>query len=319
MQCGRGMEASQAKLDISQQDVERIVILCKVAKINGAMLSLKDVVSLTTLNATEEELQRLWVSTDALNSGYSVNSGYIFERNLGVDFEFKNLASRLQDRNRADRNLQEARRFTSLIHSPGVRVIAVSGSTSYHSARQDDDVDFFCVTRKNEMWVFMLKTLLLARIHRLRHSHEPSVCISCVMDEGRAIEEFSEAKDPLFARDALTARPLHGLEYFEGLLTRGAWMKNFYPNLYWSKLKGKTVGSINNDSGSSAIKRILNSYLYHIVAGYIRLKSNLLNRRLTKEGKVSSIFAVRLGEDHCIYESVRYRQLREMYTKFPDR
>ncbi|MBI3023847.1 MAG: hypothetical protein HYY68_09040 [Thaumarchaeota archaeon] len=96
-------------------------------------------------------------------------------------------------------------------------------------------------------------------------------------------------------------------------------MKNFYPKLYLSKMNSKRINSMNNDSGSSAIKRILNSYLFHVVGRYIRLKSSLLNRRLAKEGKMSSIFAVRMGEDHCIYESVRYRQLRELYSKFPDR
>ncbi len=313
------MEASQAKLDISQQDVERIVILCNVAKVNGAILSLKDVVLLTTSNATEEELERLWVNNEALNSAYSVDSGYIFERNPGVESEFKNLVTCTQYKDRADWNFQHARRFTSFIRSPGVRLVAVSGSTSYDSARRDDDVDFFCVTRKNNMWVFMLKSLLLARINQLWHRDGPSVCFSCVMDEGRAIEEFSEAEDPLFARDALTARPLYGLEYFQGLLTAAAWMGNFYPKLYWSKLRGKTIDSINNGSGSSALKKILNSYVFHVVGRYIRLKSYLLNRRLAKQGKMSSIFAVRLGEDHCIYESVKYMQLRETYSKFSER
>ncbi len=313
------MEASQAKLDISQQDVKRIAILCNVAKVNRAMLTLKDVLSLTTLDASEEELEMLWSSNEALNSAYSVNSGFISEKNPSVDHKLKNLVTNLQDNNRADKNFKQARRLTSFIRSPSVRLVAVSGSTSYDSARRDDDVDLFCVTRKNEMWFFMVKTLLLARISRLGHRAEPSVCFSCVMDEGRAIEEFTEAKDPLFARDALTAKPLHGLEYLQGLLTRAAWMKNFYPKLYLSKLDGRRVHSINNDSGSSEIKRILNSYLFYVVGRYIRLKSNLLNRRFTKEGKVSSIFATRVGEDHCIYESVRYRQLREIYSKFPDR
>lgn len=319
MLCGRGMEPSQTKLDISLQDVERIAVLCNVAKVNRTMLTLKDVASLTNLNASEEELERLWGSNEVLNSAYSVNSGFIFEKNLGVNPEFENAVANLQNSTQADWNLQQARRFTSLIRSPSVRLIAVSGSTSYDAAHQDDDVDFFCVTRKNEMWFFMVKTLLLARINRLGHRDEPSVCLSCVMDDGRAIAEFNEAKDPLFARDALTAKPLHGLEYFQGLLTRATWMKNFYPKLYLSKMNGKRINSMNNDSGSSAIKRILNSYLFHVVGRYIRLKSNLLNRRLAKEGKTSSIFAVRMGEDHCIYESVRYRQLRETYSKFPDR
>lgn len=313
------MEASQAKLDISQQDVERIAILCKVAKVNRAMLPLKDVVSLTTLSASEEELEKLWGSNEALNSAFSINSGFIFEKNDSVDPKFKNLVTNLQDNDQAECNFQHASRLTSFIRSPSVRLVAVSGSTAYDSARRDDDVDFFCVTKKNEMWFFMVKTLLLARINRLGHRGEPSVCFSCVMDEGRAMEQFSEAKDPLFARDALTAKPLHGLEYFQGLLTRATWMKNFYPRLYSSKLNGKRVRPINNDSGSSAIRRILNSYLFHVVGRYIRLKSNLLNRRLAKEGKMSSIFAVRMGDDHCIFESVRYRRLREMYSKFPDR
>lgn len=137
------------------------------------------------------------------------------------------------------------------------------------------------------------------------------------MDEGHASEEFGKEQDPLFARDALTARTIHGLEYFQELLTEAPWMKNFYPKLYQSKVKGETSFSSKNNSRSSVIKRVINSYLFHVLGNYIRLKSNLLNRRLTKERRSSSIFTVRLGEDHCIYESVRYRKLRETYSRFP--
>ncbi len=311
------MEASETRLDISQRDVERIVILCNVAKANGAILSLKDVALLTTLNVNEEELERLWVNNDSLNSAYSVSSGYIFERNPSIDSHSKNLVTCVEGKDRANRNFTHARTFTSFILSRAVRLVAVSGSTSYNSAGRDDDVDFFCVTRKNAMWLFMLKSLLLARIKRFGHRDDPSICFSCVMDEGRAIDEFSEAKDPLFARDALTARPLYGLEYFRGLLTMATWMGNFYPKLYQSKLEGKTVDSVKNGPGPSSLKKIVNSYLFHVVGRYIRLKSNLLNRRLAMERKASSVFIVRMGEDHCIYESMRYRQLREMYSGFP--
>ncbi|MBI3022665.1 MAG: hypothetical protein HYY68_02930, partial [Thaumarchaeota archaeon] len=107
------MEPSRTKLDISPQDVERIAVLCDVAKVNRAMLTLKDVVSLTNLDASEEELERLWVSNEALNSTYSVNSGLIFEKNLGVDPEFGNRVANLQNGTQANWNFQQARRFTS--------------------------------------------------------------------------------------------------------------------------------------------------------------------------------------------------------------
>ena len=58
---------------------------------------------------------------------------------------------------------------------------------------------------------------------------------------------------------------------------------------------------------------LLNTFLYHTLGVFLRMKSWTLNRRLTKAGWHSAIFVTRLGPGHYIYESNRYRKLRKMY------
>ncbi len=132
------------------------------------------------------------------------------------------------------------------------------------------------------------------------------------MDEEYAQGEFASSQDALFARDALTTRVLHGIEYYNALLVRCGWMANYFPRLYHSHVdRSGHAASIPSDT--PVFKRVVNMFLYHTAGAYIRVKSYLLNRKLAKEGKTDSNFLLRIGRDHCIYESFSYMKLRSMY------
>jgi hypothetical protein len=58
----------------------------------------------------------------------------------------------------------------------------------------------------------------------------------------------------------------------------------------------------------------VNALLYLTVGTYIRMKAHMLNRRYRSKGNTSALFRVRMGIDHCVYESNRYHMLRGMYN-----
>ncbi|MDA4131857.1 MAG: hypothetical protein OK454_01850, partial [Thaumarchaeota archaeon] len=141
----------------------------------------------------------------------------------------------------------------------------------------------------------------------------PPFCFSYVIDEERARTEFGEAKDGLFARDALSAHVLAGRDFYRSLLIAGSWMQGYFPRMYARRV-------VNRDAdGRPATPRagsaLLNSFLFYSVGTYVRMKAALLNRQYRRRGETSAVFQSRIGKDHCVYESNRYRRLRRMYSK----
>ena len=89
--------------------------------------------------------------------------------------------------------------------------VAVAGTNSYLSAVEGDDIDYYCITKTDGMWAFMLKALILSRIRSLREKGAPPLCFSYVMDERQARDE-PRAED---------RRPRPGHAHREGDLRRG--------------------------------------------------------------------------------------------------
>jgi len=305
------METSQPRFVIGEKEVAEISSYCRIAKANSSRLTVTELLQLTTADATEEDLLGAWGENATLSSMYQVESGYIVERGQGggvaspteVDVEEGNRA-------RARTNISAARELARICADDRVELLAVSGGNSYKSARDGDDIDFFCVTTKDSLWLFMLKSLLVARLYQLTRRSAP-FCFSYVMDEDRALREFAETGDGLFARDALAAEVLVGRGFYRSLLLQATWMQSFFPRMYHRGLSAAEEGG--RDRQRKRGSRTLNAFLYYTVGGYVRMKAYLLNRRYRSRGNVASVFRVRIGTDHCIYESNRYQRLRSMY------
>jgi len=223
-------------------------------------------------------------------------------------------------RERASANLQGATRFGRSIVR-GTVLVSVSGSNSYLSASENEDVDFFCITSTNGMWKFMLKALVLARIHRLANRDVPELCFSCVMDEKWAAQAFRKRQPPIFARDALTAKVISGTAAYDSLLKEASWMESYFPAFYRMRLREAELGEPHGPGPVAAVKGgsvVVNSLLYLIVGSFLRVKSWALNRRLTKEARHSSVFETKIGRGHYIYESNRYRNLSVIYEELAE-
>lgn len=291
-------------LDLEQ----KVRLFCSVAKANGSLLSLGELLELLPEQRTQTELELAIKSSPGLDSTYEVRSGFIVERSAGRPAETRDAAGRLK----AKSNRLQAEGIAPLLNAPGARTIGISGSTSYGSASKSEDLDFFCVTDVDSLWIFLTRALVVSRAIKYLRRPAPEICLSCTIDTEYAERFFSTRNDPLFARDALSMIVLSGKDYYRHLIGKGLWMRSVYPLLYSTRL-GDHRAAVSADSESSIGRRVLNRLLYATVGNYIRFKSFIHNREFLKRGQSDSVFKLLLGENHCIYESVRYTKIKRMY------
>jgi hypothetical protein len=306
----------RVRTKLTERQSREIETYCRIARENGALISLRELMGLASIDASEEELENAFLFDPRLLSNFILESGYVLERASGSEEAARKIVvEQEQSRTRARANLTIASAFGRFL-AKGTVLVSVSGANSYLSATENEDIDFFCITKTDGMWPFMLKGLLLARIYRLANRKVPELCFSCEMDEARADQEFKVRQDPIFARDALTAKVIKGRTALHGLLKEAQWMHSYFPAFYGMRIN-ETDPEARSPSGDEAEARkgspLLNSFLYYTLGSFLRMKSWALNRRFTRKGRRSSIFAARISKSCCIYESNRYTSLRRMY------
>jgi hypothetical protein len=309
-------------LSLTEKQEREIEAFCHIAKENGAAISLRELIELAAIDASEHELATAFHSHSKLRSKYLLESVYVLEKLAANEESWQQtVEGEEKRRERGRENLRRATKFGQVLVN-GTILVSVSGANSYLSAREDEDIDFFCVTKTDSLWPFMLRALILARIHRLANRDMPEICFSCIMDEKWATKEFRERQHAIFARDALTAKVIGGWTTYHSLLEEARWMESYFPAFYTIRLRESDVaeGGGPSSRNASAHKEkavssstLLNSFLYHTLGSFLRMKSWALNRRLTKSSRHSSVFFTRIGKGHYIYESNSYRKLRKMY------
>jgi len=291
---------------ISDESISRIDLLYNVAKLNDSALSLSDLGVLLSSETTLRELEDAFASSPVLSSRYNLRSGFIFEK--GKDSA---VAAEVTKRMQALGNVGLGTQIAARLKGKGSVVMAIGGSTSYESVKETDDLDLFCITRADYAWIFLTRALLLLRASRLTSPELAKACLSCVMDQNYADRSFGSEQDPLFARDALNAIVLEGGEEYRRLLLKAEWMSKMFPRLYSSRSAPSEPPETKRNL--SRINRVVNLFLFRTVGTYLKTKSMLENRRIAKYASRGRLFETRLGADHCIYESLRYRQMRELY------
>jgi hypothetical protein len=294
---------------LSNDNVERIALLYHAAKRNGSLVSVRELSRLLREGASESDVEEAITSLPLLSSRFMLMSGYLAERTMTIRTD--SFLSEADNRRVAKANLSHASRFVSLIHSSKFSLVAVSGSTSYGSAAVSRDADLFCVAPSGKMWVSLARSLVMARAHSIVARGSPDFCLSCVMDEAFARGTFERQRSPLFARDALEAKVLRGRDLYESLMRTASWISDYYPVAYREAITPASKAPAKENP--SAFERALNSLLFKTLGRYIQLKSALFNRRLMTAGRSGDMFRVRCGEDHLIYESRRYVELRKEY------
>lgn len=304
-------------VQISDRVVSEIRLLSEIAKANGSLLSLKDVATLTHIDLSEDQLAANWHSIPALTEAYDLKSGFVIERKQGNDATLPITSEVVMEKwARGARYANFAREFASFCRGGETNLVAISGSTSFQSVSETDDLDFFCITKPDSLWMFLTKSLLVSRLFRLFRRDAPRICFSYAVDQGFAEREFATSNDALFARDALATIVIHGDRSYKRLLKRSPWISNYFPQLYQQRTVTADVEQLEEPVAHSTTRSFLNLLLWFLVGNYIATKSSMLNRKFRRQRRFSSLFKVRIGPDHCIFESVRYSGLRRMYNKF---
>src|SRR2546425_6642502 len=299
-------------------EVSRLELLLAIARVKGSSLSAKDIDELTGLLPVGTELGSIWTHIPNLDSRYELQAGLLIEKRAsGSQAPGETLEDSNQRRARAERYIEYAREFSFLSGKRWIRVLSVAGSTSYKATSENDDIDIFCVTEKDSLWIYLTKVLLLARVFKLVRPRSPRFCFSCALDEEYARRVFASPNDALFARDALTTQVLQGSLFYEGLLQMGKWLSDYFPKLYTLR-KAQHAETLEETEVTrpTVARKALNHFLFLTVGDYVRLKSILLNRKLRKTGRPDSLFTIISGRDHFIFESQGYRKLRRIYSEF---
>ena len=303
---------------LDDKQKQAILAYCRIAAAaSGALLSLKDLVELLALDATEQELEGSIVSDGWLAARVFVQSGHVVLREPDSDVATAQKAAEEEDRRRerAMANVEAAKRFARFLGDNAI-FVAVAGTNSYLSAGEGDDIDFYCITKTNTMWRFMLRSLIMSRVSSLtRRRDDKPFCFSFVLDEEQAMNELSRPKDALFARDTLTAKVLSGGEAMYPILEKAAWMRSYFPSLYERKLSElrQAAGPRRTQGGEEGGSRVANLFLFRTLGWYIYLRAWVLNRKLAKFGRKGAIFSTRIGPGQLEYVSRRYVEIGRMY------
>jgi hypothetical protein len=310
-------EGGGLSLDDAQR--EAVVGYCKIAASSGALLSLEDLVQLLATDATEEELGTGISSDEALASEVYVESGLVALLGPGSDRAAARKAIEEADkrRRRALANIEAAKAFSRLFIKETM-LVAVAGTNSYLSAAESDDIDFYCITKTDGMWAFMLRALLLSRVCSLSRRSAPPFCFSYVMDKRQAIDRPTSPMTAVHARDTLTAKLIAGDSAYHAVLESSPWMRSFFPAIYDRRLmeSGSRGGPYPSSERGS---RVVNLWLFRTLGPYLALKAWVLNRKLAKRAKQDSVFKAWIEPGRLEYASRRYAELGKMYQALEKR
>jgi hypothetical protein len=309
---GQGERRGVAFL-LSEGQREAVLEYCRIAAASGALLSIRDLVELLPIDATEEELQGAIASDESLCSKVYVESGLVALMGPGSDVASAREAIEegQRRRRRAISNIEAARVFARLFSKDAV-FVAVAGTNSYLSVAEGDDIDYYCITRTDGMWAFMLKALLLSRIRSTIGREAPPFCFSYVMDERQVKDVSSRPMTAVHARDTLTSKVISGVATYHAILENESWMRSYFPVFYDRRIK-ETAGAQDRSLPARNGSHVLNSWLFLTLGSYLSLKAWILNRKLAKQGRTGAVFRTWIEPGRLEYASRRYVELGKMY------
>ena len=189
---------------------------------------------------------------------------------------------------------------------PVLRSLSVTGSLAFGESSEKDDVDFFAISRRGGVWLFLFLTYVAGRFRRTRP--DPVWCFNTVLEEEVAVGELSKPLGFVMAREILMARCLWGNDYYVHLLQRADWIRREIPRLYEARL-GSTPPPSASPVDPVAMPwplRALNAAIFPLLATYLQLVGLLRNWRFRREGRASELFRTH----------TRYREMRFTSAKF---
>jgi len=172
---------------------------------------------------------------------------YKFDEFYTLQENYSLVMRRRQGNTRAREMMKIAERIATLISAfPFVRGVAVSGSLSKNYADEKSDIDFFIITKKNQLWVS--RTLLHCfKKLTFMFKKEHWFCMNYFVDE-EALQ--IKEKNIFTATEVATLIPLRGISAFDRFYASNKWSRNYLPN-HTMRV------SLENEVRSPFIKKIL--------------------------------------------------------------
>ncbi len=296
---------------------KRIISIVTIASKCGQSMSLREVSLMLAQKLSGEEVLSIIQNDPAYAAQFSLDKGFIVKKGYEHLFHERKVRAKI-----SKVYTQIAELFVrSLIgNNSDVRLVAVCGSVAYGSAKASDDIDLFIVAAKNRLWLVFFKALLLARVYNFKASfagQNTNFCLSYMQDESE-FEKESERKTALLARELLSTVILFGKEFYQTLLFKANWIKDFFPILTALKLSGKGSRDAclsHREEELSLLYDVLNMMIYVLLGKYLQLKASMRNMSYRKHKRNEDIFEAKITKGSCLYNSVRYQELEKMYSE----
>jgi hypothetical protein len=140
--------------------------------------------------------------------------------------DFSSVESRLRGNDLAADYMKIAQRVVFFISQfPFVRGIMISGSLSKNFASPQSDIDFFIITAPNRLWVARLFFVLTQKL--ILRNNPKYLCFNYMIDANHL--ELND-KSQFVALEAVTLIPVYGGAYYQSLLQKNKWIRDYYPN-----------------------------------------------------------------------------------------
>ncbi len=192
--------------------------------------------------------------------------------------------------------------------------VVVTGSTAYGAPAPGDDLDLFVVTRPGAVWLFLAFAYLETRrgYRPDPSAGRPPPCFNFVVDAPGAVRELRRPRGLLVARDALTARPVFGGDFYKRLLGEGAWMDGVLPRLYRQQQGG---GPLPPSAPVGWGARLLNAAIFLPMAAFLQLRGLRRNARFPAERLSELAFRTVTAPGRLSFLSVRYDSIGELLAR----
>lgn len=173
----------------------------------------------------------------------------------------------------------------------------ISGSVSY-SAGEDDDIDIFLIAKTHRMWRTLLRALLLRRLHG-----DPDICLSLTMDVHHARRLFRGDGDAVMARDAVQVIPIHGADFYGGLLNDSPFVRSYFP--------GRVATPVRASIPDRTPPSVVEIAVFLLLGSYLAVSSLVSNWRITRSYGPWRAFTVKLSSHYFYLDTEKYHSLRE--------
>ncbi|MCI4330628.1 MAG: hypothetical protein L3K19_02125 [Thermoplasmata archaeon] len=214
--------------------------------------------------------------------------------------------------------LESARRFVgseAFLARPLLECAGVTGSAAYGEPEAGEDCDLLAVTRPGAVWPFLTYVYLRLRVSPPASGPTGPTdwCFNYVLDSGAARKEFSRPRGFLFAREALTTRPIHGERHYRSLLASAPWLGKEAPRMY---ARWEAQGLVESDPLPPAPwpVRLLNLVLFPLVAAYLQGQGLRRNHQLRRQGRELECFQTVTNRDRLVILSEKFARIAEVYA-----